>query len=165
MLDKTSADGRRPIGRYGLACGVVAVLIVSAVDVWTQVPGSAGHDHLTEVACVDVLPGEKRPEFGCFNVGTVSGLRFTQGSVYWHLHTFLSRKAADAAKSPTGIVVEGDGECGCRNSGSATVRRGAVNPSSSWGLCSCPQRRAMRRFSRTPSCGPATVPECTRIRA
>ena len=26
-----------------------------------QVPGSAGHDHLTEVACVDVPSGQKRP--------------------------------------------------------------------------------------------------------
>ena len=74
-----------------------------------QVPGTAGHDHLTEVACVDVPPGEKRPEFGCFNVGTVTGLHFSQASVYWHLRAFPSRKAAEAAKSATGIVVEEDG--------------------------------------------------------
>lgn len=109
MLDKTSTDGRRLVRRYGVASSLVALLIVSVVDVWAQVPGSAGHDHLAEVACVDVPPGEKRPEFGCFNVGTVTGLRFTQASVYWHLHTFASRKAADAAKSPLGIVVEEDG--------------------------------------------------------
>ena len=40
--------------------------------------GTAGHEHLTEVACVDVPPGEKRPEFGCFNVGMVTGLHFSQ---------------------------------------------------------------------------------------
>ncbi len=33
-----------------------ALLIVSAVDVWAQVPGSAGHDHLAEVVCVDLPP-------------------------------------------------------------------------------------------------------------
>jgi len=71
-----------------------------------QVPG---HDHLTEVACVDVPPGEKRPEFGCFNIGTVTGLHFSQPSVYWHLRVFPSRATADAAKSATGIVVEEDG--------------------------------------------------------
>src|SRR4249919_1329198 len=71
-----------------------------------QVPGTGGHDHLTEVACVDVPPGEKRPEFGCFNVGTVTGLHFSQASVYWHLRAFPSRKAAEAARSATGIVVE-----------------------------------------------------------
>jgi len=64
---------------------------------------------LTEVACVDVPSGEKRPEFGCFNVGVATGLHFSQASVYWHLRAFPSRKAAEAAKSATGIVVEEDG--------------------------------------------------------
>jgi quercetin dioxygenase-like cupin family protein len=72
-------------------------------------PGAAGHDHLTEVACLDVPAGTKRPEFGCFNVGTVKDLHFSQTSVYWHLRGFKTRTAADAAKSATGIVVEEDG--------------------------------------------------------
>jgi quercetin dioxygenase-like cupin family protein len=71
-----------------------------------QVAGSAGHAHLTEVACVDVPAGEQRPEFGCFNVATVSGLHFGQTSVYWHLRAFPSRKAAEIARSATGLVVE-----------------------------------------------------------
>jgi quercetin dioxygenase-like cupin family protein len=74
-----------------------------------QAPAAVGHDHLTEVACLDVPPGEKRPEFGCFNVATVTGLHFRQTSVYWHLRAFPSRKAAEAARSATGIVVEEDG--------------------------------------------------------
>ena len=41
-----------------------------------QAPPTTGHEHLTEVACVDVPSGEKRPEFGCFNVGTVKELQF-----------------------------------------------------------------------------------------
>ena len=88
---------------------LVAFHIVPIDNLRAQVPGSAGHEHLTEVACVDVPPGEKRPEFGCFNVGTVTGLHFSQTSVYWHLRAFPSRKAAEAARSATGIVVEEDG--------------------------------------------------------
>ena len=70
---------------------------------------------------MDVPPGEKRPEFGCFNIGTVKGLQFRQTAVYWHLHAFESRKAAEAARSATGIVVEEDGrvwlsEFGARDS-------------------------------------------------
>src|SRR4249919_1007128 len=84
----------------------VVVLIVPARHLRAQAPAAAGHDHLTEVACVDVPPGEKRPEFGCFNVGTVTGLHFSEASVYWHLRAFPSRKAAEAARSATGIVVE-----------------------------------------------------------
>jgi quercetin dioxygenase-like cupin family protein len=70
---------------------------------------TSGHEHLTEVACLDVPSDEKRPEFGCFNIGTVKELQFHDAAVYWHLYTFESRKAAEAARSATGIVVEEDG--------------------------------------------------------
>jgi quercetin dioxygenase-like cupin family protein len=105
-----------------LVLSLVAFHMVPIGSVWAQVPGTAGHEHLTEVACVDVPAGEKRPEFGCFNVGTVTGLHFSHASVYWHLRAFPNRKAAEAAKSATGIVVEEDGrvwlsEFGDRNSG------------------------------------------------
>jgi quercetin dioxygenase-like cupin family protein len=88
---------------------LVAFQIVPTGRLRAQVPGTTGHEHLTEVACVDVPSGEKRPEFGCFNVGTVTGLHFSQASVYWHLRVFPNRKTAEAAKSATGIVVEEDG--------------------------------------------------------
>ena len=88
---------------------LVALQLVPTGHLRAQVPATASHDHLTEVACVDVPSSEKRPEFGCFNVGVATGLHFSQASVYWHLHAFPSRKAAEAAKSPTGIVVEEDG--------------------------------------------------------
>jgi quercetin dioxygenase-like cupin family protein len=64
---------------------------------------------LTEVACVDVPPGDKRPEFGCFNIGMVKDLRIRQAIVYWHLYAFGNRESAEAARSATGIVVEEDG--------------------------------------------------------
>ena len=88
---------------------LVALPIVPTGQVRAEVSATAGHEHLTEVACVDVAPGEKRPEFGCFNVGVVTGLHFSEASVYWHLTAFPTRKAAEAAKSATGIVVEEDG--------------------------------------------------------
>ena len=45
----------------------IGVLVLSMIDfqivpvgqLRAQVPGTAGHEHLTEVACVDVPPGEK----------------------------------------------------------------------------------------------------------
>ena len=85
---------------------LAAVQMVSIGKLWAQVPDTIGHQHLTEVACVDVPPGETRPEFGCFNIAVVTGLHFSQASVYWHLRAFPTRKAAEAAKSATGIVVE-----------------------------------------------------------
>ena len=99
---------------------LAALEVLPIGKVQAQVSDTIGHQHLTEVACVDVPPGTKRPEFGCFNVGTVTGLQFSQASVYWHLRAFPDRKSAEAAKSATGIVVEEDGrvwlsEFGARN--------------------------------------------------
>jgi quercetin dioxygenase-like cupin family protein len=85
---------------------LVASQVVPVRHLWAQMPGTAKHEHLTEVACVDVPLGEKRPEFGCFNIGTVTGLHFSQASVYWHLRAFPTRMAAEAARSAGGIVVE-----------------------------------------------------------
>ncbi|MFL6548504.1 MAG: cupin domain-containing protein [Povalibacter sp.] len=85
------------------------VFVSSLIILPIGVRAATEHDHLTEVACVDVPPGEKRPEFGCFNVATVKDLKFSQTAVYWHLYTFGNRKAAEAVRSATGIVVEEDG--------------------------------------------------------
>ena len=69
----------------------------------------ATHEHLLVPGCVNIPPGQKRPDFGFFCLATESGLRFSGPAVYWHLRTFPNRAAADAAKSATGIVVEEDG--------------------------------------------------------
>jgi quercetin dioxygenase-like cupin family protein len=92
---------------------VITLLLATAhvVPMGSQAPApaAAGHDHLTGIACVDVPQGVKRPEFGCFNVGLVTGLHFSDAAVYWHLRAFPNRKAAEAVKSAAGIVVEEDG--------------------------------------------------------
>jgi quercetin dioxygenase-like cupin family protein len=95
------------IGRLVLCLS--GLLIAPIGNVYAQGAGTAGHDHLSEVACIDVPRGAKRPDFGCFNIGSVTGLHFGQTSVYWHLREFPSWKTAEAAKSATGIVVEEDG--------------------------------------------------------
>lgn len=92
-----------------LVSSLIIVPIIATGGLRAQAPATAPHEHLTEVACVDVPAGEKRPEFGCFNVGVATGLHFRQASVYWHLRAFPDRKAAEAAKSPAGIVVEEGG--------------------------------------------------------
>ena len=67
-------------------------------------PAVAAAPHM----CVVVVPGEIQPEFGCFRIGIATDLKLKR-AVFWHLYTFPSRAAADAAKSPSGIVVEVDG--------------------------------------------------------
>ena len=36
------------------------------------------HDHLVVQGCVNIPPGQKRPDFGCFSLATESGLRFSR---------------------------------------------------------------------------------------
>lgn len=92
-----------------LALSLTALATGRAGELRAPAPRTTGHEHLTEVACVDVPAGEKQPEFGCFNVGTSNELQFNQAMIYWHLYAFGSRKSAEAARSATGIVVEEDG--------------------------------------------------------
>ncbi|MEP6789469.1 MAG: hypothetical protein ABJB40_13605, partial [Acidobacteriota bacterium] len=86
---------------------VAFVFLLAQGELQAQTPGKT--EQLTEVACVDATPGQKRPEFGCFNVGTVTELHFRHAAVYWHLYSFKSRKSAETARSATGIIVEEDG--------------------------------------------------------
>ena len=74
-----------------------------------QQPSLTPQKHLTVMGCIDVPAGQARPEFGCFNIATEKALQFPATNLYWHLRTFPNRSAAEAAKSPTGMVVEEDG--------------------------------------------------------
>src|SRR5260370_30453636 len=70
------------------------------------------HDHMP-TRCADVAAGEKRPEFGCFKVGTARGLQFSESKIFWQLVTFPDRATAGQANSANGVVVAGDGRvCG-----------------------------------------------------
>ena len=113
-----------------------------------QVPATAGHNHLTEVACVDVPPGEKRPEFGCFNIATVTGLHFSQASVYWRLRAFPAGRPRRRPRVRPDLWWRKTGECGCPNSVPETLPRGEARLSPSSDHCSFPQQRATPRCSR-----------------
>jgi quercetin dioxygenase-like cupin family protein len=58
--------------------------------------------------CVVFARDEVRPEFGCFRIGIAKDLKLRRPAMYWHLYTFPSKAAADAAKTRSGIVVEED---------------------------------------------------------
>ena len=94
----------------GILISPLASTAASAGALAAQENATATHEHLlTGVSCDDVPAGQKRPEFGCFNIATEGGLTFAAPKVYWHLRTFPNRTAAEASKSATGIVVEEDG--------------------------------------------------------
>ena len=96
----------------GIIVGFLAslpVVLISPSMAIAQEAADTAHEHLGAVACEDVPPGEKRPDFGCFNVATEKGLKFETKQAYWHIRTFGNRAAAEAAKSATGLVVEEDG--------------------------------------------------------
>jgi quercetin dioxygenase-like cupin family protein len=93
---------------------VQGLVFTIGVAVLPAAIGGTGHvsDQAAAAAphqCVPVMPDEKQPEFGCFRIGASTGLTFDRPAVYWHLRTYPSRVAADAARSPSGIVAEQDG--------------------------------------------------------
>ena len=55
---------------------------------------------------MDVQPGEKRPEFGCFNVGTAKNLLFAQGR-------FLDAEAVGFLQADLFVISSHDDDC-CR---------------------------------------------------
>jgi quercetin dioxygenase-like cupin family protein len=90
--------------------------------------GSAGtaaaqetHDHLV-TQCVDILPGEKRPDYGCWVVAKAHDLTFAEPSIYWHLRKFPSTQAAEAAKTRTGVVGEVEGQVWLSDFGSKDMK-------------------------------------------
>lgn len=88
-----------------------------------QDDSASGHQHM-KATCVEVPAGTKRPDFGCFLVAAVTGLQFSQPSIYWHLATFPNRAAAEAAKTPAGAVVEEEGKVWLSEFGAKDLRLG-----------------------------------------
>ena len=98
---RTSAYLRAPVRFLLLATVTLACR--------SQMQTHTAETSMARTTCVDMPPGRSRPPFGCFNVAFARGVRFNQPTVYWHLRTFPDRAAAEAAKSPLGLVVEEDG--------------------------------------------------------
>jgi len=86
----------------------------------TQPSLFASHEH-APFSCDDVPAGVARPEYGCFNIARVEGLNF-RDSVYWFLYTFPTRAAAEAVRTPNGVVVEEDGKVWLNELASAASR-------------------------------------------
>jgi quercetin dioxygenase-like cupin family protein len=95
----------RPSGKSAVPLLSVVLIAAPAGTVRAQ----ETHDHL-EVQCVEVPPGKKRPDYGCWVIATAHALTFSEPSIYWHLRKFQSREAAEAAKTLTGVVGEVDGQ-------------------------------------------------------
>jgi quercetin dioxygenase-like cupin family protein len=100
---------RNPLRNAALATLLLASFTLAPTAVSAQQQPSASHEH-SPFSCDDVPAGTARPAYGCFNIARVHGLNFRDSVVYWFLYTFPTRSAAEAAKTPTGVVVEEDGK-------------------------------------------------------
>jgi quercetin dioxygenase-like cupin family protein len=88
--------------------GLIAISVTAACARQGQMQEAAAEPR-PRTTCIDIPAGSARPEFGCFNIATLRGLRFKEPFVYWHLRVLPNRAAAEAARSPTGLVVEEQG--------------------------------------------------------
>ena len=95
--------------RLSIALSLFGFVSSLSCAVLAQAPRPTEHEHLTEVACIDVPADQERAEFGCFNIGTVKELKFREAATYWHLYAFASRGTAETASSATGIIAEENG--------------------------------------------------------
>jgi quercetin dioxygenase-like cupin family protein len=82
---------------------------LAPVEGSAQQQPAASHQH-SPFSCDEVPSGTPRPEYGCFNIARVEGLTLRDSIVYWFLYTFPTRRAAEAARTPTGVVVEEEGK-------------------------------------------------------
>ena len=99
----------KPLRLTALATMLLACFALAPTEGLTQQTPSASHQH-DVFSCDDVPSGVARPEYGCFNIAKVEGLNFPDSVVYWFLYSFPTRSAAEAVKTPTGVVVEEDGK-------------------------------------------------------
>jgi quercetin dioxygenase-like cupin family protein len=90
-----------------LATLVVACCTLAPTKGFAQQPTAAAHEH-PPFSCDDVPAGAARPAYGCFNIARIDELSFQDSVVYWFLFAFPTRAEAEAARSPTGVVVEED---------------------------------------------------------
>ncbi len=90
----------------------VAIVAVTALHVspaaLAQTPAGAQstHDH-KRFQCLD--EGLKSSEVGCLLLARKKITQFQEGDIFWHLNKFSSRRAAEVARGPFGMVVEAEG--------------------------------------------------------
>jgi quercetin dioxygenase-like cupin family protein len=91
-----TAMWRRASGKMVLIAWSMMVLL-AAETAWAQLRGC------------DTPVSERTSEVGCYTTATMVFGVMPQGSVFWHLYSYPTRAAAEAAKGPRGTVVEAFG--------------------------------------------------------
>lgn len=93
--------------------------VLSVVMAWTAcvwgLPRStfpqtytSGHEDTSGSACRPV--SEKREDVGCYILARQPVGSLPQGPLFWHLHTYPTHEAAEAANGPRGTIVEAFGK-------------------------------------------------------
>jgi len=98
-----------PLSYAALATLLLACFTLTPTEGSTQQPPYVSHQH-PAFSCDDVPAGAPRPAYGCFNIARVEELTLRDSVVYWFLYTFPTRSEAEAARTPTGVVVEEEGK-------------------------------------------------------
>jgi len=86
---------------------ILALQMATAIAAQTPANVTDAHEH-KNFQCLE--DGLKSNEFGCLLLAKQQLARFPEGALFWHLSQFPTRKSAEAAKGPTGMVVEAEGQ-------------------------------------------------------
>jgi len=96
------------LGKRSYLFGALLVAVhVTATIAQAQVTSRDTHAHMPFQCLED---GLKSNNFGCLLLAKKELAQFPEGALFWHLKRFVTKEAAEAAKGPTGMVVEADGQ-------------------------------------------------------
>src|SRR5262245_1904280 len=87
---------------------VIAFLIGISESSGVFAQTSEYRGRIGQIGCRPVK--ERASETGCWILASAALGKLSTTSIYWHLHSYPSRAAADAAKGPRSTVVEALGE-------------------------------------------------------
>ena len=94
------------MGKRSYIFGALLLAVhMTATIAQAQVNSRDTHAHMPFQCLEDGLKSNK---FGCLLLAKKELAQFPEGALFWHLNKFATREAAEAAKGPTGMVVEAD---------------------------------------------------------
>ena len=94
----------RPKNKWSTGFLIAAIAVLPST-LWGQGVGvQSGEALSTPVMCKPVL--QRTSELGCYIVGDQVIGPLSQAQVFWHLDTYPTPEAANAAKGPRGVVVK-----------------------------------------------------------
>ena len=99
------------VRKFAVIAAVRQCMIVKFILILSAFTTFPGKPSLAQIPGRCEVPANQRTEdAGCYLTATQEITRMPAGPIYWHLYTYPTHAAAEAAKEPNGTVVESFGK-------------------------------------------------------